>query len=78
MQTLKALTIVTGVIWFASGQPAPAQVNMQYTVNTPVSTQASMVAKSVASLAVNIMGGAPMRPPLRRPGTGDMVFPAIP
>jgi hypothetical protein len=26
---------------------------------------------------VNIMDGAPMRLPLRRPGTGDMVFPAI-
>jgi hypothetical protein len=30
MQKLKAMTIMTGAIWFASGQPAPAQVNMQY------------------------------------------------
>jgi hypothetical protein len=30
MQTRKALTILTGMIWFASGQPVPAQVNMQY------------------------------------------------
>jgi hypothetical protein len=30
VETLKALTIVTGIIWFASGQPVLAQVNMQY------------------------------------------------
>jgi hypothetical protein len=30
MQTRKALINVTVVIWFASGQPVPAQVNMQY------------------------------------------------
>jgi hypothetical protein len=30
MRTLRILTIVTGLICFASAQPAPAQVNMQY------------------------------------------------
>ena len=30
MQTLRLLTIATGVIWLVSAQPVPAQVNMQY------------------------------------------------